>query len=194
MSSKEAICYQILKKYSLIVDFEGEPALANVPEPEEKETYNDWKNRVLGDDISNVVLYAPIPSPRGNTLISTLQLQVGASHLKEIFNVINETRIEQKKSAVKIAIKKTKIEFTSFQKGTLECLISDSEQEFEKPVRDFLDRFLKKTAPNIDAEEIVGELLESYNDAVCRFRVESAKCDRLQSEIDELKLLVKSAV
>lgn len=190
--SKEAVCYQIFKKYSMIVNFEGEPATGNFFELDEDETFACWKKRVLGDNVSNVVLYAPlIKSPGGNTLISTLQHKVGSDHLNKIFKLIINEQGEQKRSSVKKAIKKTKNSLTSFPKETLKG--AASEEVLEEPVRAFIDRFLKESPTNIDAVKIVDELLKSYNQAVSSFRAEKAKCDRLQSENNQLKLSVKSA-
>jgi len=98
-TSKEIYCYRILKAYSLIVDFDGIPDRQNVPSPLDGETYGQWQNRVLGDNVSNVVLYSP-DQPRGNTLISTLQNRANAKHLKKIFRAVRKLKTRQKKSPV----------------------------------------------------------------------------------------------
>lgn len=94
MSSKEAVCYQVLKKHSLIVDFEGEPAQGKFFELDPDETYACWKKRVLGDDVSNVVLYAPV-EPVGQTKMSTLQSQAGADNFEKVFRAIIKAEREQ---------------------------------------------------------------------------------------------------
>lgn len=60
---KEEYCYRILKAYSLIVDFDGEPHRINVPSPiDADETLAQWRSRVLGPDATNVVFYQPTQS------------------------------------------------------------------------------------------------------------------------------------
>ncbi|MFA6921415.1 MAG: hypothetical protein WC216_06190 [Gallionella sp.] len=106
MSSKEAICYQVLKKHSLIVDFEGDLAQANVPDPLPDENYAHWKSRVLGEDVSKVVLYAPI-EPAGQTKMSTLQSQAGADNFEKVVRAMIKAESERAASAVEKTIKDT---------------------------------------------------------------------------------------
>lgn len=59
MSNKVDYCRRILNTYSLIVDFDGEPPRVNVPRPIDGETFSAWKNRILGPEVENIVLYVP---------------------------------------------------------------------------------------------------------------------------------------
>jgi hypothetical protein len=169
MPSKENYCYRILKKYSLIVDFEGIPIRKIVPEPIDGETYGRWKERVLGSSVNNVVLYAPT-EPANNKRISTLQNQAGAEHLEKVFQAFGRAKEKQKKSAVRDAVKNTEKKFTSFSKDTLEDLISEAGENLEPSVREFFDRFLNSVSPDIDTEKLISELLRSYNGAVRKYR------------------------
>lgn len=47
MAAKESYCYRILKTHSVIVDFDGEPHLTNVPGVVEGETFKQWKEEFL---------------------------------------------------------------------------------------------------------------------------------------------------
>lgn len=191
MSSKEAVCYQVLKKHSLIVDFEGEPSQGKFSELDADETYAYWKKRVLGDDVSNVVLYAPI-EPAGQTKMSTLQSHAGADNFEKVFRAIIKAEKERAKSAVTIAVEKTVREYSTYPRGSLEDLVAISSDPLEPSVREYVDGLLMGEQ-DARIEEIIGGLLKSYNNAVRSYRAESAKCDRLQSENDQLKLSVKSA-
>jgi hypothetical protein len=91
MASKESYCYRILKSHSLIVDFNGEPRLKNVPSIIEGETFKKWKERVLGDEVTDVVIYAPIV-PAQHTKVSTLQNLSTAQHLENIFTAFGKAK------------------------------------------------------------------------------------------------------
>lgn len=165
MTSKENYCYGVLKKYSLIVDFDGTPTSERVPDPIEGETYSRWKDRVLGSSVDNVVLYAPT-EPAPNKRISTLQNQAGAEHLEKVFQAFGREKVKQKKLAVRNAIENTEQIFTSFSKDTLEDLIAETGENLEPSVKEFFDRFLNSVSPSIDAEKLISELLKSYNKVV----------------------------
>ena len=169
MSSKEAYCYRLFKKYSLIVDFdENFPDLdygVPIPNPIAEETYGSWKARVLGDCVKNVVLYAP-SEPTDKTWISTLQSRTGADHLEKFVGEIKSAEREQKKTAVNAAIEQTHLRLTTFPREALEDLVSASEEVLEPSVIEFFDRFLKSGDSDIDTETIIAALLKAYNEAV----------------------------
>jgi hypothetical protein len=169
MASKEAYCYRLFKKYSLIVDFDenlsdldyGVP----IPNPIAKETYGSWKARVLGDCVKNVVLYAP-SEPTDKTWISTLQSRTGTNHLEKFVGAIKSAERKQKKTAVNAAIKETHLKLTTFPRDALEDLVAASKEVLEPSVTEFFDRFLKNCDSNIDTEKIIAALLKAYNEAV----------------------------
>lgn len=181
MSSKEYFCYQILKKHSLIVDFDGKPAQGKFPELDPDETYACWKKRVLGDDVSNVVLYAPI-EPAGQTKMSTLQSKAGAESFEKVFREIIKAEKERAKSTVARAVENIVREYTTYPLSALEDLVAASNEALEPSVSEFVDGLLM-SEKDAGIEEIIGTLLKSYNDAVRSYRAESAKCDQLQSKI-----------
>ena len=175
MSSKETYCYRLLKKHSLIVDFEDEVDLdysSPIPDLIPGETYGAWKARVLGQNVSNVVIYTP-STPLNETKINTLQNQAGADHLENIFKAINLAGKIEKKTAVDKAIQHTALMLTSFSRGALEDLVATSDVVLEPPVKEFVDRFLNAGEPDIDVEKIIGALLKAYNDAVRVHRIKS---------------------
>jgi hypothetical protein len=169
MSSKEKYCYRILKAYSLIVDFDGTPSRKKVPAPKEGETYKRWKERVLGNAVRDVVLYAPIdPGPQRK--ISTLQNLTGAEHLEKMFKTVEKTKDKQKTAAIEKAVINTKQALISFPKDNLELLLDELGDKLEPSVREFFDRFLKSARTDIDTEELLRALLLTYNNVVSRYR------------------------
>jgi hypothetical protein len=91
--------YRILKKYSMLVDFEGEPRTKNIPNPVVKETFKQWKERVLGESVTDVVVYMP-DRPRNNTLVNTLQNKTNAERIENIFRSIEKAKDQQKREAI----------------------------------------------------------------------------------------------
>jgi hypothetical protein len=169
MSSKEEYCYRILKSYSLIVDFDGTPDRVNVPAPVEGETYGQWKKRILGEDIHNVVLYSPA-KPANQTKIGTLQNQAGAEHLEKMFKSLEKIKNKQKIVAVNAAEEDTKLKLTTFPRQTLVELVDDYREDLEPSVKECIGRFLNSGDINIDTYQLVNELLQRYNVAVRKFR------------------------
>jgi hypothetical protein len=169
MSKKEKYCHRILKTYSLIVDFNGKPPRENVPSPIDGETYRDWKTRVLGDDVADIVLYGPIePGPK--TKIKTLQNRANAEHLEKMFRAFEKIKDKQKTNAVEEAVSETKRKLISFPKDTLELLIEDLGDSLEPPVRHFFDRFLNSVQTDIDTEKLLRKLIGNYNSVVHSYR------------------------
>ncbi|MCE1225208.1 MAG: hypothetical protein LWW87_01840 [Geobacteraceae bacterium] len=169
MPSKETYCYRILKTYSLIVDFDGEPMRENVPSPVQGETFRQWKKRVFGDAINDVVVYIPtVPSPTKR--ISTLQNVASAEHLEKIFGKIKRDSKSDKNDAVAAAKEQTKKEYISFPKETLESYLDEFGDTLEVSVRETLKRFAESVDSGVDSEKLVKELIEKYNKAVKRYR------------------------
>jgi len=169
MSSKENYSYKILNSYNLIVDFEGEHQPLKALSTVDGENFAKWKRRVLGDDVSDVVLYVPI-TPAGNTRIRTLQSWASASNMKKTFRMMKKGLSE--KSAMKISAAKDEVarELISFPKDTLTDLVDDFHESLEPPVQEFFQNFLESINADVDTETLIRELLVRYNAAVKRCR------------------------
>lgn len=172
MSSKEDYCYRILKKYSMLVDFEGTPHRKTVPDPrpEDNETYKQWKERVLGNAVSDVTLYAPIVDPASQTRIATLQSQASADHLEKMFNSFAKAKETQRKTAINAAVVNTEKKYESFSKETLEDIVAEFDENLEPSVEEFFNRFLNDTNPDINTEELMRALIKTYNNVVRQYR------------------------
>lgn len=173
MPSKEYYRYRILKTYSLIVDFEGKPERENVPSPINGETYGQWKNRVLGDSVINVVIYSP-KSPPHQTKISTIQNQAGAESLEKVFTAFGRTKDKKKESAVLETERNTELRYEGFSKDTLNDVIEELRENLEPSVIDFLNNYLNKTTPNnINTEELITQLVIAFNKVAITLRKQS---------------------
>lgn len=169
MSSKENYCYKILNTYGLIVDFEGEQHRSNVPSPVKGENFSQWKHRVLGDEVSNVVVYAPY-APRGNKKIQTLQAEASAEHLEKTFRLLKKNFAKQKAIEVSVAKEVTALAFASVPKNTLQDLVDKFYESLEPSVQEFFQNCLASMETDIDTETLIRELLVRYNAAVKRCR------------------------
>jgi len=172
MSSKENYCYKILKSHSLIVDFEGTPLRKNVPSLKDGETFKQWKKRVLGDEVTDVVIYIPI-TPTPQKRINTLQNSSGAQHLENIFNAFGRAKDRKKTEAVEEAVTDTELKLVTFPRDTLEVLLDEHGNLLEPSVREFFKRFLDSTEENIDTERLLQDLINAYNTVAKKYRERS---------------------
>lgn len=175
MSAKESYCYRILKTHSVIVDFDGEPHLTNVPGVVEGETFKQWKERVLGPDATNVVVYYP-DTPTPQTRMHNLKVAYSAKHVERMFRDFGRTKDGKKLLAVENAISETKARFSSVPRETLEYLLAEKHRCLEPSLQDFFQRFIdasKKNQENISIENLLNDLIDSYNNAVRIFRERS---------------------
>lgn len=168
--SKEKYCANILRYYSMLVEYEGNEDKLNVPLPlEETETLAHWRQRVLGEDVSDVKVYLPIDVP-GNTLISTIQNKIDSRHVANIFNNLRKEKNGQIKVAVDEAIKTTRKTFTTFPIDTLEEIVEDLELTLEEPVSEFLEKYIQNNS-EVKTEELIEKLVWLYNEATRQFRL-----------------------
>jgi hypothetical protein len=165
MSSKERYCYRILNSHSLIVDFNGEPSHKNVPHKIDGETFKKWKERVLGNEVTDVVIYAPI-APASQTKVSTLQNLSAAKHLENVFSAFGKAKDKKKSAAVEKAVSA----LVTFPRMTLEDLLEEHGDSLEPSVSEFFQRFINLKEDDIDTEAILRDLIGTYNTVVRRCR------------------------
>lgn len=182
MTNKLDYCRRILNTYHLIVDFDGEPHRNNVPGSVDGETYSAWKSRVLGDNVENVVVYAPY-IPHGAKRLEKLQVEAGALHVKRMFKdvrkqlnvrldeAIQEVWDEASRELEDVEEEKEEAiqRYTNYAQDVLEDLVCELELELEPPVVEFIKKnFLNE--PIVDTDELVKKMLLAYNDCVrnCR--------------------------
>ena len=164
-STKEQYRYRILKTYSIIVDFEGEPPLKKVPSAVKGETFKQWRLRVLGDQVANVTVHGPwVPTPQMR--MSTIQEWSKDAPFKKTLKALESDNKQAIKEALKEAVKETeavKQSYASFPKETLEDLIAELEDRADPAVREFFQQFLGATSSEIDTEELLRRLIQRFN-------------------------------
>ncbi len=172
MLSKELYCYRILKTYSLLVDFVGEPPGRNVPSPVEGETYRQWQDRVLGNKVSDVVLYKPY-EPAPQTRLNTLQNQASACSLEKMFQAFAKEKDRKTREKVEDAAASTADRYQHFPRDTLNDICAELAPVLVPSVKELLDRF-QEGATDLKTEALIRQLIVQYNDAVLALRKETA--------------------
>lgn len=172
MAAKESYCYRILKTHSVIVDFDGEPHLTNVPGVVEGETFKQWKERVLGPDATDVMVYRPYDEIAPQTQMQTLKVKYSAEHVERMFRDFGRTKDLKKQeaigNAVENAISETKAKYSYIPLEILEYLLDDN-PNLDPIVKDFLKHFIdvgNNKDEGIDMENFLGELIKRYSNAI----------------------------
>ncbi|ELI8044511.1 hypothetical protein RSG19_001558 [Yersinia enterocolitica] len=172
MATKENYCYRILKVHSVIVDFDGKPHLSKVPAVVEGETFKQWKMRILGPEVTNVVIYRP-EEPIPQTRMHTLRAANSARHIERMFRDFGKTKDGKKQQAVDNAIADTTAKFSNVHRDTLEDLLAEKHHGLEPSIQDFFQRFIEentKIQENISIENLLNQLIDSYNNTARIFR------------------------
>lgn len=165
MSAKEQYCYRILESYSLLIDFEGEVHRTKVPDAIQGETFKAWKARVLGPEVSNVRVFAPI-EPRAQKRMSALKEECDASHIKRGFGTLKRNIKNKSKVAVEVAVSETVEDLSTLSKSALTLILREFTDELEPSVKEFFERFKKSTDERIDAYDLIAQLIRKHNELV----------------------------
>lgn len=171
MSTKEEYCFRVLRKYGLLVDFDGEINRLNVPDPldHDDETLTRWIQRILGPDVHNVVIYLPESVP-GMRRVKNLQLKVNAQHLQGLLRAQAKVKNAQAEVKTEKAIEKVEQLFSTFPKETIQDLVDELGESLEPSVHDFFERQINDSPDYIPTEDLLRKLINSYNDVAREFR------------------------
>jgi len=168
-SKKIQYQYRIFKKYSILVDFDGEPRLENVPSAVEGETFKFWRRRVLGDQVKNVTVFGPHIPAQQTTMVG-LKKWADNESLEGMFrNLANEKERVRKEGTKKV--KAVERLFVGFSRDTLADLLTDLEDELEPAVKEFFDNFQDSTDTDIDTEELLRMLILRFNSGARQLRL-----------------------
>jgi hypothetical protein len=178
MASKELATYKIFKKYGILIDGPEEVLtqlnLKSLPKKKKKETFNQWKLRVFGDRIEIEVYDKIKPSPQ--TRVSTLSASSSEEHLRNIFEKYGKFKDRKSDEKVKSTEAEVTKRYTTFSKDTLDMLLEEREQNLQEPVYKFMKKYLLKAETNnVDAEEMLSDLLSHFNKAVIEFQKANEK-------------------
>lgn len=158
-TKKEQYRLRILKTYSVVVDYEGDPGKKNVPSPRERETFKQWRLRVLGDRVKNVTIHGPW-TPPPQMQMSTIQKWSEKRPLEDMLKTLDA----DKKKAIKEK-ESVKRAYITFPQSTLSDLIEETNdaEMIDPAVREFFDGFLDSTDSDINTEELLRALIKRFN-------------------------------
>lgn len=169
MASKQAICWNVLKKHGLLIDYSGR-SLGKVPTKKVNgETFKQWKDRVLGPNVTDVTVYYP-ESPAPQTRMSTLEETWGGDHVKRIFTAFERRKDRLREEEVQDASEEAYETFATVPKETLQEVLESLGNDIEPPLQEMLERFLSSSADDIDTSDLLRELLDRYNNTVRMYR------------------------
>ncbi len=170
MSNKDEYCRKILKEYSIIVDYDGDVNRINLPAPiDENETFKQWKERVLGDQVENVVVYFP-EIPAQQTRIATLQEWCAADPIDKVFRSLNRLKDQKNKEAIARAVDKTAKSYETLSKDTIQNILDTDGGLLEPSVANFLQNLLNDPNESIDTEDLFKTVINNYSNAVRKYR------------------------
>lgn len=176
MSNKEEYCFRVMRKYGLLVDFEGEPSKTNVPDLLEgnDETMAHWFKRVLGPDVQNVVVYYP-EEIDGKRKLARVQNMVGSAHLRQVVRAQAKVKDAQAEVKKEKAVEKVERQLSTFSKDTLEDHLAELGDGLEESVKEFFQRQINNSSDDIDAGLLLKELIKHYNDVACALRNQTGR-------------------
>ncbi len=172
MPSKEGTCFRILRKYGFMIGGPKEALITikRLPAVNGKETFKQWKKRVFGANIKNILVYAPY-DPAPQTRISTIISESGGGHLSKMFSQYKQFKNKELVAAVEETESEVTKKLSTFPKETLMTLMYEFEKELQPSVKECLINHMRKTDENIDTESLLKDLLLKYNNVVKAYKL-----------------------
>lgn len=167
--SKNIKCLNMLKTYGILVDFDGKPKDKAGTGKLADETFGQWKRRVLGDSVDNLVVYIPVEVPPQKRM-RILKQEGGAPHILRVVSEFTKLREEALDKKLSESEKELLDKFSTIPKRTLRDVVDSLEEELEPSVCEFFDRFFGDADTRISARELLLDLASAYNTAVKNFR------------------------
>ncbi|MDP2367959.1 hypothetical protein [Rhodoferax sp.] len=171
-SKKIQYQYRIFKKYSILVDFDGEPRRENVPAAVEGETFKHWRLRVLGDGVTNLTVFGPHIPAQQTTMVGLKKWADNESLERMFGNLANEKNRVRKEGTERV--KAVERSFVGFSKNTLAVLLDELGDSLEGATKEFFGNFQNSTDADIDTEQMLRELILKFNTGVRQLRVANA--------------------
>jgi hypothetical protein len=184
-SNKIQYQYRIFKKYSILVDFDGEPRRENVPSPVKGETYKYWRRRVLGDQVTNVTVFGP-HIPAQQTTMEGLKKWAHSEPLEKMFKNLANEKNQVRKEGVEKA-KAVERSFVGFSQGMLADLLDNIEVDLEDATKEFFENFQNSSDTDISTEEMLSALILKFNAGARQLRLMKAGklSDQLPSDTSQ---------
>lgn len=159
---------RILKTYSIMVEYDGTPHRSNVPSSVGAETFKQWKARVLGPDVTNVVVLAPW-NPPSQTKMRTIQGWSNLHWPKLIAAEVATKKNLERERAVGEETERVRKSYDDFSADTLHDLVASMESELHPAAKEFLIQQLAKES-TLDTRDLVHSLIQLYNGALRELR------------------------
>lgn len=161
---------RILKTYSIMVEYEGTPHRSNVPSAVENETFKQWKERVLGPNVSDVVVLAPWDPP-SQTKMRTIQRWNNLHWPRLIAAEVATKKNLERERVVGEETERVRKSYDDFSADTLRDLVAAMEGELHPAAKEFLIRQLAKESA-LDTRHLVHSLIQLYNGALRELRTQ----------------------
>lgn len=174
MATKQSICYEVLKQHGLVITYSGKSLGYVSPEVKDEETFGEWKKRVLGPNVREVMVYAPV-KPVSQTHISTVQNSAGGEHIKKIFEAFGRSKNKETKEAVSATIEEVYEQYSTIPKDTLRNVLESYDGILEPSLEEYFNRLLETKTEDVDAQTLFKDMLKGYNNAVRSFREQIGK-------------------
>ena len=169
MPSKNDYIRRILNSHGIIIDFEGTPRKTNIPKESIKdETFKKWKDRVLGQDVTNVVCYGPIKYDQ-RTKIDRIKEEANASHIKTILRTVKRTEKTKKEEAITKEKEEANKKAITIPLDDLKDIVNEMEKKLRPSVYGAMIEYIETNQSKekyLTIQDLFAELLSRYNFAV----------------------------
>ena len=164
MSAKDEYCFRVMRKYGLLVNFDGEPRTSNVPDVvnDGDERLAQWILRVLGPDVENVVVYEP-KKMDGKRKLFRFQSRVNAPHLIQVVKA--QSKVNNALAAVKTEKVAGRVEraFSTISHDTIQEQLDTIGEALEPSVKEFFQRMIENSEDGLDTEKVIKDLMTRVN-------------------------------
>lgn len=169
MASRQNICFRVLKHHGFLISYVGKSLGTVSKKSKKKETYGQWKKRVLGPKVRDVVVFMPV-APSERMLVDNLAKKSSGEHVQKIFEAFGRRKDGLMKEAVAEVEEETYELYSTIPKDTLQSVVASFNGTLEPSLAEFFDRLLKSKGDAVDASELLQDLVKSYNGAVRSYR------------------------
>lgn len=160
VSAKEKYCRGIVKKYGLIVSFDGHVKRNTVPRYVKSETARQWRRRVFGDKVSEVSTYFRSSIPN-KTLMASIRADTRIDRLQNIFGYLaKESRAVKTEVAQKTA-RETTSRLERFASETIEGLVKEL-PALRPNVSELVDDLVRRTKDGTCSEQFLKTVLSVH--------------------------------
>ena len=164
MSAKDEYCFRVMRKYGLLVNFDGEPRTSNVPDVvnDGDERLAQWILRVLGPDVENVVVYEP-KKMDGKRKLFRLQSRVNAPHLTQVVKA--QSKVNNALAAVKTEKVAGRVEraFSTISHDTIQEQLDTIGEALEPSVKEFFRRMIENSEDGLNTEKLIKDMMTRVN-------------------------------